>query len=239
MRSSIQLAVLLSALATFSTLPSIARGFVYPESPVGDTVWKPDSEVTISWSDDKVAPTLSSKPVFDIFLMTGSDDHQTKLATIASNVKGGTTKSVNYVVPHVSPPGQIYFLMFETKDGKGMAWATRFTITDANGNPGTLRPRIPAGGKINPGGVGALVEPPKAASAPIAVASVGIAAGSGTKAGDGSVPGGDLASIAVGVSSAKDDGKVVQNGGLTGSASIPAIMACTSAAMALVALMAF
>ncbi|KAF9948172.1 hypothetical protein BGZ72_009870 [Mortierella alpina] len=239
MKSSTQLAVLLSALATFSTLPSIALGFVYPESPVGDTVWRPDSTVTISWSDDKVAPSLSSKPIFDIFLMTGADDHQTKLATIASNVKGGTTKSVNYVVPHVSPPGQIYFLMFETKDSKGMAWATRFTITDADGNPGTLKPRIPAGGKINPGGVGALVEPPKAASAPIAVASVGVAAGSGTEAGDGSAPGGDLASIAVGVSSANSDGKAAQNGGSTGSASLSAMIACTSAAMALVALMAF
>ncbi|KAF9939743.1 hypothetical protein BGZ67_008976 [Mortierella alpina] len=235
MKSSTQLAVLLSALATFSAIPSIAHGFVYPESPVGDTVWRPDSNVTISWSDDKVAPTLSSKPVFDIFLMTGADDHQTKLATIASNVKGGTTKSVNYLVPHVAPPGQIYFLMFETKDSKGMAWATRFTITDADGNPGTLKPRIPAGGKINPGGVGTLVEPPKAASAPIAIASVGVSAGSGTKASDG----GDLASIAVGVSSANNDGKVVQNGGSIGSASVPAITACASVAMALVALMAF
>ncbi|KAF9945967.1 hypothetical protein BGZ70_003474 [Mortierella alpina] len=239
MKSSTQLAVLLSALASFATLPSIARGFVYPETPVGDTVWRPDSNVTISWSDDKVAPSLSSKPVFDIFLMTGSDDNQTKLATIASNVKGGTTKSVNYMVPHVSPPGQIYFLMFETKDGKGMAWATRFTITDAEGNPGTLKPRIPAGGKINPGGVGALVESPKAASAPIAAASVGLDAGSSSGTSDAFAPSGDLASIAVGVSSAKDDGKVVQNGGSIGSASIPAMMACTSAVMALVALMAF
>ncbi|CAO3567114.1 unnamed protein product [Mortierella alpina] len=234
MKSSTQLAVILSALASFATLPSIARGFVYPETPVGDTVWRPDSNVTISWSDDKVAPTLSSKPVFDVFLMTGADDHQEKLATIASDVKGGTTKSISYIVPHVSPPGQIYFLMFVTKDGKGMAWATRFTITDAEGNPGTLKPRIPAGGKINPGGVGALVEHPT-----IAAASVGRGAGSVPRASDASAPGGDLASIVVGVSSAKDDSKVVQNGGSTGSASIPAMMACTSAVMALVALMAF
>ena len=133
----------------------------------------------------------------------------------------------------------VYFLMFVTKDGKGMAWATRFTITDAEGNPGTLKPRIPEGGKINPGGVGALVERPKAASEPIAAASVGLGAGSVSGASDASAPGGDLASIAVGVSSAKDDSKIVQNGGSTGLASIPAMMACTSAVMALVALMAF
>ncbi|KAF9421942.1 hypothetical protein BGZ94_008696 [Podila epigama] len=150
-----------AALVYISALESLASAFVYPSTPIGNTVWKPDSTVTIAWTDDKQAPLLSSKPVFDIFLMTGSDDHQTKLATIATNVKGGTTKNVKYVVPHVSPPGQIYFLMFQTKDGKGTAWATRFTITDEKGNRGTLRPTIPPGGKINPGGVGSIIAPPK------------------------------------------------------------------------------
>ncbi|KAG0100236.1 hypothetical protein BGZ93_003406 [Podila epicladia] len=82
--------------------------------------------------------------------MTGSDDHQTKLATIATNVKGGVTNSVKYV----------------TKDSKGTAWATRFTITDDKGNHGTLHPSIPPGGKINPGGVGAIIPAPKKKGAP-------------------------------------------------------------------------
>ncbi|KAF9094313.1 hypothetical protein BGX29_009542 [Mortierella sp. GBA35] len=98
--------------------------------------------------------------------MTGADDKQTKLTTIATNVKGGITNSIKYLVPHVSPPGQIYFLMFKTKDDKGMAWATRFTITDANGNQGNLHPVIPPGGKINPGGVGAIVLVPVKGSKP-------------------------------------------------------------------------
>ncbi|KAI9238573.1 MAG: hypothetical protein BYD32DRAFT_260553 [Podila humilis] len=94
--------------------------------------------------------------------MTGADDHQKKLATIATNVQAGPggVSSVKYHVPNVSPPGQIYFLMFQTKDNKATAWATRFTITDAAGNPGTLRPVIPAGGKINPGGNGSIVSAP-------------------------------------------------------------------------------
>ncbi|KAF9129839.1 hypothetical protein BGW39_003779 [Mortierella sp. 14UC] len=147
-------------LLTASSLLSTATAFVYPNTPIGNTVWKPDSNATISWRDDKQAPLLTSKLVFDIFLMTGADDKQKKLATIATNVNGGTTDSVKYHVPHVNPPGQIYFLMFQTKDGKGTAWATRFTITDSTGNPGTLRPVIPAGGKINPGGMGAIVSTP-------------------------------------------------------------------------------
>ncbi|KAG0034748.1 hypothetical protein BGZ81_003446 [Podila clonocystis] len=133
-----------------STPDLFASAFVYPSSPVGATVWKPDSTVTIAWSDDKQVPSLASKPVFDIFLMTGSDDNQTKLATIATNVKGGITNSVKYV----------------TKDGKNMAWATRFTITDEKGNHGTLHPIIPPGGKINPGGVGAIIPAPKKKGAP-------------------------------------------------------------------------
>ncbi|KAG0255966.1 hypothetical protein BG011_004835 [Mortierella polycephala] len=203
-----------SLFSTLSAFTSLTHGFVYPSTPITDTVWKPNTNVTISWTDDMQAPRLSSKPVFDIFLMTGSDDKQTKLATIAKGVKGGSTTSVDYLVPHVSPPGRsfekqidreqerdeteedtavirlleatwiivnvtkniaplflliknrsllflllVYFLMFQTKDGEGMAWATRFTITDAKGNPGTLKPVIPPGGKTNPGGVGTIVEP--------------------------------------------------------------------------------
>ena len=50
--------------------------------------------------------------------------------------------------------------MFQTKDTKTTAWATRFTITDAAGHPGTLKPVIPTGGKINPGGNGSIVSSP-------------------------------------------------------------------------------
>ncbi|KAG0271845.1 hypothetical protein BGZ95_000283 [Linnemannia exigua] len=156
MKTTITSALFLLSASFIST----ATAFVYPNTPIGDTIWKPDSNVTISWRDDKQAPLLTSKPVFDIFLMTGADDKQKKLATIATNVNGGTTTSVKYHVPHVNPPGQIYFLMFQTKDGKGTAWATRFTITDSTGNPGTLKPVIPAGGKINPGGWGSIVATP-------------------------------------------------------------------------------
>lgn len=105
-------AALSISILSLSSLDLFANAFVYPSTPVGATVWKPDSTVTIAWTDDKQTPLLASKPVFDIFLMTGSDDHQTKLATIATNVKGGITDSVQYLVPHVSPPGQSKSLAF-------------------------------------------------------------------------------------------------------------------------------
>ncbi|KAG0206124.1 hypothetical protein BGX28_002377 [Mortierella sp. GBA30] len=242
-----------------SNLHSI-QGFVYPESPVGDTVWNPDTAVTISWSDDKQTPSLSTKPVFDIFLMTGADDHQTKLATIATNVKGGTTKSISYLVPHVSPPGKIYFLMFVTKDGKSTAWATRFTITDESGNPGTLKPVIPAGGKVNPGGVGSIISAPvPKADTPITIAAVGNGAGDAgaaaggvesdtTKSHSHGSDDGDLSSIAVSVNSANKNGGhskdiAVQNGGHSIAESmmhsLSATIACVTVAMGFVALMAF
>ncbi|KAF9353604.1 hypothetical protein BGX26_008633 [Mortierella sp. AD094] len=149
---------LIAYLATsLPLLSSIANAFVYPATPVGATVWKPNSNVTITWTEDNIAPTLSSRPVFDIFLMTDADDRQIKLETIAADVKGGAVNSVNYKVPYVSPPGQIYFLMFQTRDLNAAAWATRFTITDANGDPGNLKPVTPVGGKINPGGVGTII----------------------------------------------------------------------------------
>ncbi|ORZ08734.1 hypothetical protein BCR41DRAFT_424322 [Lobosporangium transversale] len=94
--------------------------------------------------------------------MTGADDQQTKLATVSSDVNGGTTKDVKYKVPFVYPPGQIYFLMFQTKNQNATTWATRFTITDINGNHGMLHPVIPPGGKINPGGLGQIISAEKA-----------------------------------------------------------------------------
>ncbi|KAF9206490.1 hypothetical protein BGZ49_002358 [Haplosporangium sp. Z 27] len=149
-------AFLASSLPLLST---IADAFVYPSTPVTETVWRPNSNAVISWTDDKTYPSLALNPIFDIFLMTGADDHQVKLETIATNVRGAVTRTINYKVPYVSPPGRIYFLMFQTKDLNSTAWATRFTITDADGDEGNLKPVMPAGGKVNPGGVGSIVSP--------------------------------------------------------------------------------
>ncbi|KAG0303891.1 hypothetical protein BGZ98_006175 [Dissophora globulifera] len=154
------LTALCAVLASAAALAALAEGFIYPTNPIGSTVWEPNTTMTISWAEDKHEPLLADEPIFDIFLMTGADDRQIKLASIAPNVKGGSMNSVKYRVPYVSPPGQIYFLMFQTKDQKATAWTTRFSIADASGNPGNLHPTIPAGSKINPGGIGAVIAAP-------------------------------------------------------------------------------
>ncbi|KAG0327837.1 hypothetical protein BGZ99_006791 [Dissophora globulifera] len=145
------LTALCAVLASAAALAALAEGFIYPTNPIGSTVWEPNTTMTISWAEDKHEPLLADEPIFDIFLMTGADDHQIKLASIAPNVKGGSMNSVKYRVPYVSPPGQ---------NQKATAWTTRFSIADASGNPGNLHPTIPAGSKINPGGIGALIAAP-------------------------------------------------------------------------------
>ncbi|KAG0235906.1 hypothetical protein BGW42_004552 [Actinomortierella wolfii] len=158
----------ISTLAVASAVASLASAFVNPTEPIGSSVWKPGTKVNITWTDDKNPPLLSSGPVFDILLMTGADQQQVPLETIATDVKGaGEGGSYEYTVPFVDPPGKIYFLMFKTKDGNGMAWATRFHITDANGVKGTLEPTGPVN-QIT-GAVGSIVpSPTPAATTPAA-----------------------------------------------------------------------
>ncbi|KAF9578626.1 hypothetical protein BGW38_005480, partial [Lunasporangiospora selenospora] len=92
--------------ATALSMASMASAFVSPIHPIGTDSWTPGKNVTISWQDDNTAPKLSTNPIFDIFLMTGGDQSQLELATIASDVNGGKTLSIEYTVPYVSPPGQ-------------------------------------------------------------------------------------------------------------------------------------
>ncbi|KAF9203557.1 hypothetical protein BGZ49_006292 [Haplosporangium sp. Z 27] len=143
-----------SCLTILSATASLAAAFVNPVDPWGSTLWKPNTNVNISWTDDGTAPKLTTDPVVDIYLNTGGDQSNIKLATIATGVDAGKTSSVSYLVPNVSPPGKIYFLTFVSSTGV-TAWSTRFTITDADGNAGTLAPSAPVGS--NSGAVGSIV----------------------------------------------------------------------------------
>ncbi|KAG0045808.1 hypothetical protein BGZ83_008976 [Gryganskiella cystojenkinii] len=125
----------ITSFAVLGAVASIASAFVSPSEPIGSTIWKPNTQVTISWTDDGVSPKLTTNPVFDIFFMTGSNDVQIKLSTIATGFKGGANTTINWTVPSVSPPGPYYFLMFTPSNVSQTAWSTRFTITDASGVP--------------------------------------------------------------------------------------------------------
>ncbi|GJJ74927.1 hypothetical protein EMPS_07285 [Entomortierella parvispora] len=132
-----------TSLAVLGAFASIASAFVSPTAPIGETIWKPNTQATITWVDDgKIEPFLNTTPVFDVSFMTGSNMKMTKLSTIATNVTGNVTWSLNWIVPNVSPPGQIYFLQFETVDRPTpvYAWSTRFTITDAQGSAPPIPP---------------------------------------------------------------------------------------------------
>jgi len=104
-----------SSFAVLGALASIASAFVAPSVPIGDTIWKPNTQVSIIWRDDGAAPALTTKPVFDISFMTGSNLQMVKLATIATNVTGGDATSFNWTVPYVSPPGQSKFVYSLTR----------------------------------------------------------------------------------------------------------------------------
>ncbi|KAF9409343.1 hypothetical protein BGZ94_001993 [Podila epigama] len=144
----------LSTVAALGAMAATASAFVSPGEPIAASKYKPNDIMNISWVDDNQPPLLSSGPIFDIFFMTGTNLAQTQLAVVAEGVDGSKVNSYPYKIPHVSPTGQIYFLKFATKDGKGLAWSTRFTITDEAGSPEpTFDPTK------NPGGNGAIVTP--------------------------------------------------------------------------------
>ncbi|KAF9544833.1 hypothetical protein EC957_011654 [Mortierella hygrophila] len=179
-----------TTLAIAGSLISYATAYVNPINPWGDSKWIPGSKAIIEWDDaNPDGPALSTNPIVDVFLMTGSDQVMVKLDTIATKINANTIRNLTYTVPTVDPIGKIYFIQV-TSDAGVNAWTTRFTITDASGNPGTLAPTgVPgqnpgATGKIVSGGSsGATATPTGSASAATGSAS---ASASGTAAATGS-----------------------------------------------------
>ncbi|KAF9409559.1 hypothetical protein BGZ76_005670 [Entomortierella beljakovae] len=153
-----------SCLAVLSTAASLAAAFVNPTEPWGESKWVPGTNVTITWIDDGTEPKLSTNPIVDIFLNSGGDQTNVKIGTVATGINAGTTSSFVYTVPYVDPPGKIYFLTIvpSKAGGPGQAWSTRFTITDAQGNPGTLAPSAPVGS--NSGAIGSIIATPTGGS---------------------------------------------------------------------------
>lgn len=96
-----------TTLAIVGSLISYATAYVNPIEPWGETKWIPGSKVTIQWDDKNPdGPALSTNPIVDVFLMTGSDQVMVKLDTIASKVNANTQRNVTYTVPTVDPIGK-------------------------------------------------------------------------------------------------------------------------------------
>ncbi|KAG9064598.1 hypothetical protein KI688_002856 [Linnemannia hyalina] len=144
-----------TTLAIAGSLISYATAYVNPINPWGDSKWIPGSKAIIEWDDaNPDGPALSTNPKVDVFLMTGSDQVMVKLDTIATGINANTIRNLTYTVPTVDPIGKIYFIQV-TSDAGVNAWTTRFTITDASGNAGTLAPTGVPG--QNPGATGKIV----------------------------------------------------------------------------------
>ncbi|KAG0205365.1 hypothetical protein BGX28_003030 [Mortierella sp. GBA30] len=176
-----------STLAVLGAIASAATAFVNPTDPWSTSVWKPNTQVNITWTDDGKAPTLKTSPKVNIYFMTGSDLVQTQLAVIAENYDAFANSHILYNVPVVDPPGQIYFLKFTSATSADMAFTTRFTVTDVNNNPGTLKPTGDAT-HPNPGGNGTIVAPGTGAGA--GATSTTATPATGTASGSASAPSG-------------------------------------------------
>lgn len=209
-----------TTLAVVGSLVSMATAFVNPIDPWGDTKWVPGTKATISWNDlNPQGPALSTNPIVTIFLMTGSDQQMVKLATVAENINANLIRNVTYTVPTVAPIGKIYFIQVTSDQGVN-AWTTRFTITDASGNPGTLAPTGVPG--QNPGATGSIVSGGTAATSSSA---------SATGSGAASVASTVVPAVTATATAA---GK---NGASTMSASV--VSAAAAVAVGIAALMAF
>ncbi|KAJ2962780.1 hypothetical protein NQZ79_g2085 [Umbelopsis isabellina] len=107
---------------------------VLPSEPSPGTIWEPGTEQDIVWTVDNLPPITGSEwSSFTIDFMTGDNQNQVKLATVAKGVDASTTTTYKWKVPSVDIPAPIYFFMFTTNSGKHQEWTTRFAIADKNG----------------------------------------------------------------------------------------------------------
>ncbi|KAG0288308.1 hypothetical protein BGZ96_007886 [Linnemannia gamsii] len=220
-----------TTLALVGSLVSIATAYVNPTEPWGETKWIPGSKGLIQWDDlNKDGPDLATNPMVDVFLMTGSDQVMVQLDVIATKVNAGQLRNLTYTVPTVDPIGKIYFIQFVSDKGI-KAWSTRFTITDASGNPGTLAPTGAPG--QNPGATGKIVSGGSAGGAATATSGTpGVATGTPSNS---AAPG-----SATGSSSAPNPSTTAAGGKNSASAvSGSVISAAAAVAVGVAALMAF
>ncbi|CAG8685020.1 1752_t:CDS:2 [Cetraspora pellucida] len=134
------LKIYLSCLLALVISVSLSLAAPSPTIPIGDTIWNSGDNVTAMWTDVG-DPKTSTMSAIKVQFMTGPDDQQIPLVTLAENLTN-TATSLNFIVPAPSfvgyYPGKIYFLMFSdpAKPGIGVSWSTRFTVLEAgNSNP--------------------------------------------------------------------------------------------------------
>ncbi|KAI8085139.1 Ser-Thr-rich glycosyl-phosphatidyl-inositol-anchored membrane family-domain-containing protein [Halteromyces radiatus] len=127
-----------------------------PSNPEPGTVWTVGKEYEITWEEDNTEPPMNATwKTFRIDLMTGEDNDQVLLTTIAENVKGNAM-TYKYTAPDVTPHAPIYFLMFTNESGEN-AWSSRFAIVGQDGKQEVPEKSVQPNGEKIPWGVGKLV----------------------------------------------------------------------------------
>ncbi|UZJ57171.1 hypothetical protein CBS101457_006491 [Exobasidium rhododendri] len=108
-------------------------------APVASTTTIGGSSLKLKWSDNGVAPELSSAwGGVNIFLAAGGESTQYKLQQLASNISTKTTHGSYIVDQSIGPDGQYYFIRMEGTETNSsgipaMSFSARFTLTGMTG----------------------------------------------------------------------------------------------------------
>ncbi|KAG2205553.1 hypothetical protein INT47_005928 [Mucor saturninus] len=123
---------------------------VSPSYPSPGTIQTEGQTYEITWTFDGKNPSTT----YQIDFMTGSNDVQTVLSTVATKVDPALLK-YTFVAPKVTPHSAVYFFMFTGSD-KVSAWTTRFAIVGADGQLVAEKEKVQPNGDKIPWGIGAL-----------------------------------------------------------------------------------
>ncbi|KAI8069284.1 hypothetical protein BC940DRAFT_298357 [Gongronella butleri] len=146
-------------LLCLTSLVTLTRANMAPSYPEPGTVWKENQEYEIQWNDDAAKPSMADTwKNFRIDLMTGEDENQVTLGTVAENVNPAD-KKIKIKAPVVEPHAPIYFFMFSNDQGE-FAWTTRFAIVGADGKQKAPEKSVQPNGQKIPWGVGKLMAEP-------------------------------------------------------------------------------
>ncbi|PIL37137.1 hypothetical protein GSI_00829 [Ganoderma sinense ZZ0214-1] len=115
-------------------LSTLALASFTPTAPGPGDSFAAGSSCTTKWIPDTPGGKWTD---FAIFLMTGSNNNMTRLATVVSGLDGtDQSRSLySWPCPEVDPYSPIYFYQFTNRaDMQDSQWTTRFTITSASGS---------------------------------------------------------------------------------------------------------
>ena len=95
------------------------ESFQYITAPVESTKASGGQQFSVVWDDDGNSPTIDQLGTGNISIMTGSDNDQTELQRLETNVPLSTTAStVDLIDSNIGPDGNVYFVRIISNDLK-------------------------------------------------------------------------------------------------------------------------